>query len=210
MRADHLAIVHQLQIADLVQADREVIGPELHHPLAELRLRERRAIPRRVGQLIIDLVAVLRRQHRERHLRHRQSRGHDGLDRAVIDGRRAQLVVEVARVPEAARQRDFLRGQSHRDATNEAEHRIAPRRRGVGRSVCRLSDRERAGAAALRALGFERLRRSQSDRGRCADREEATAAGAVVAGGRVLAHGFRMLSVGSRHVGRRRGRVVGY
>ena len=43
VRADHVAVVDGLQVADLPHVDVEVIAPELHHALVELARRERGA-----------------------------------------------------------------------------------------------------------------------------------------------------------------------
>ena len=95
--ADDFAVVEQLEVADLLVVDVEMVGPELDHALVQLALGERGAIQRRFLQLIHerDLVLLVQPGPVQREVGIRVAT--NGVARAVVDRAGLELVLEVAR-----------------------------------------------------------------------------------------------------------------
>ena len=133
----HVAIVGDLEIADLFAIDVEVVAPELDHALVQLPLGERGAIERRFLDLGHDFVLVCAIQriwcHAERRVVGRDER----RDFTVVDDRRLQLLIQILAVSQLLRAREFLFGDAEGGAPQQPGHRITPDGKlRVGRRGC--------------------------------------------------------------------------
>jgi hypothetical protein len=152
-RTNHVAIVDSLADTHLVDADREVIGPEVDHALLQLLLGERRAIERRVLQLVVHFTGVLRHHRGVGQAEHWIVGAHERVDRGVVECAGIELRIEVGREAHLFRGRNFSGGEPRRDATNESHNGIAPAH------ACLVGQRGAiAGFSATRLIDLDRLR----------------------------------------------------
>ncbi len=180
MRANHVALVDGEQVADLVDRLAEMVGPELDHPLIQLPLRERAAVDRRLLQLVLHRPGVRAEQDVGGLAHQRIPRGDGGFERAVVDARVIELVVEVSLPTHRGRALQFALGHAERHASHEPRRSSVPlleRRDGflrnhLGESVLRLSV---DGTLALLSRLSARSLWKQRGRGQGAEEHERSA-----------------------------------